>query len=66
MGRKENSREQTRRGKERDSGVDSASHISGGDRVASVELVEPLSELSSLPRQGDSAPHGSVAPGASQ
>lgn len=65
-------REQQRANKERqrenqrDSGIDSASHISEGTRVASVERVEPLSELSSPLRQGDSARHGSVAPGASQ
>lgn len=53
--------------KERDGGIDFASHVSEGTRVASVERAEPLSELSSPPPQyGDSAPHGSVAPGASQ
>lgn len=39
-----------------DSGIDSASHISEGIRVGSVERAGPLSELSSPPRQGDSAP----------
>lgn len=50
---------------QRGSGIDSASHISGGTCVASVERADPLSELSTPPQHGDSALHGSVAPGTS-
>lgn len=67
MGREEQRANKRRqRENQRDSGIDSASHISQGTCAASVERADPLSELSSPPRQGDSAPHGSVAPGASQ
>lgn len=37
---------------QRDSGIDSASHISGGTSVASVERADPLSELSTPPQHG--------------